>query len=91
MQFSVNISIVRFMRFVMLDQTPQNTEAVMAVLREAISEFHMPIKQIAIRTGISVSAVQNIASGKTAWPRPGTFGALCHILRLELSLRKIGK
>lgn len=74
----------------MIDLKPQHTDVVMAVLREAIREFHMPIKQIAIRTGISASAVQNIASGKTAWPRPGTFGALCHILRLELSLRKTG-
>ena len=67
---------------------PHGPDHVMDVLREAIVDSHMTQKQMAIRAGLSLSAVQGIASGRTRWPRPTTFVTLCLLLNLELTLRR---
>lgn len=69
-----------------MTEDSDDRERIMLVLSNAIFKFDGTYKQLAIRCGLSISTVSNIAQGKTKWPRHGTFFALCHVLNLELTL-----
>jgi transcriptional regulator with XRE-family HTH domain len=61
-------------------------DAIMAELRKAILVSDIPPKFLAIRAGVSSSAVYALANGKTQWPRHTTLFALLDVLGLHLTL-----
>lgn len=63
-------------------------EAVMNELRAALwAHGDMPL--LANRTGISVSCLNNLKTGKTRWPRDVTMFTIAPILGLELRLVRV--
>jgi DNA-binding Xre family transcriptional regulator len=64
----------------------EQTEQFMRVLRTAITHSDLTREMIVQRTGISLGAISRIKNGKTRWPRPATFEALCQVLGLQMTL-----
>ena len=59
----------------------------MSVVRDAMYDFG-DMTRLHYRTGVSLSALHAIRSGRTLWPRPHTLFSLMHVLGLELTIRK---
>lgn len=66
----------------------QTREEMMDVLIDAISNYPGTYKMLSARTGLSVSCINSIANGKTAWPRWNTFEILLQVLNLKLIISK---
>jgi hypothetical protein len=66
----------------------QTREELMDVVIQAISNYPGTYKMLSARTGLSVSCINSIANGKTAWPRWNTFEILLQVLNLKLIISK---
>lgn len=67
-----------------------SSEDVLDRLRAEIFEDGRPYKVLAAQMKISPSTLQNIASGKTMWPRPKTLFPLIQVLGLEINFTRAG-
>jgi len=63
-------------------------EAVIDTMREQIFHCGIPYRILAKNCGVSSATIQNIASGKTKWPRPTTLFPLLDVLNLQLIIRQ---
>lgn len=63
-------------------------EVVMKELRAALWD-HGDMALLAARTGISVSCLNNLKTGRTRWPRDVTMFTIAPILGLELRLVRV--
>lgn len=64
----------------------KDAEAAMTVIRNAVDGFNDDYL-LARRIGVSQSCIYYIRTGRTKWPRHGTFFALLAVLDLELVIR----
>lgn len=67
-------------------RTFTSAEAVLDKVREGIFIDGRPYHVIAVATGVSTTTVQNIARGKTQWPRHTTLFPLIAALGMQLSV-----
>lgn len=52
-------------------------------------ELHgVNVKNMAVLTGLSTSAIYRLRRGKTKWPRDTTFFCVTHLLGYEMQLTK---
>lgn len=65
-----------------------SAEQVIERVREAIFADGRPYKDIAKEIGVSKSTINNLASGRTRWPRPTTLFPVMLALGLELDVRE---
>lgn len=63
-------------------------EQVMDILVQTIAQSDIPIGHLAIRAGVSKSAIHGITSGRTKWPRHTTLFSLMDVLGLQLTITK---
>jgi transcriptional regulator with XRE-family HTH domain len=61
-------------------------EKLVEELREQIFRDGRTYKEIAFKTGVNASTVNNLASGKTRWPRPTTLFPLLATLGLSVQI-----
>jgi transcriptional regulator with XRE-family HTH domain len=57
-------------------------------VRQHIFRFDGTYKQLAEKTGVGPSTIQNLASAKTRWPRPTTLFPLLMTLGLSIQIVK---
>ena len=62
---------------------------IMNVIAERIYASGKTYQQIAKGVGVSPSTINNIASGKTRWPRPATLFGLLSYFGLTLTVEKL--
>lgn len=55
-------------------------------IRKQIFSSQIPYKELAVKCGVGPSTIQNLASGKTRWPRPTTLFPLLHALNVKLQI-----
>jgi transcriptional regulator with XRE-family HTH domain len=63
-------------------------ESMIDDVREVILRSGQTYSQLSISVGCSQSTINNLASGKTRWPRPTTLFPLLVALRIHLTLTK---
>lgn len=66
----------------------QTRDQMMDVIIDSISNYPGTYKMLSIRTGLSVSCINNLAMGKTKWPRWHTFEILIEVLNLKMILMR---
>ena len=64
------------------------TERTLDEIRSLIFSCGMTYKQLSTKSGVSVSAIGNLATGKTSWPRPSTFNPLLEYFGYSLTLTR---
>jgi len=67
-----------------------SAEAMIEEVRNEIFRDGETRKAIALRTGVATSTINNIATGKTRWPRHTTLFPLLNALNMELRMVKKG-
>lgn len=65
-----------------------SAEKMIEEVRQQIFKFKGTYKDIATATGVNPSTIQNLARGKTRWPRPTTLFPLLITLGLKVQLVK---
>lgn len=65
----------------------QSREEIMNVFRDALYAFG-DMKALASRTGLSVTCLSNIRSGRTKWPRWITLEILMLILNIRMTVKQ---
>jgi hypothetical protein len=65
-----------------------SAEKMIEELRNQIFEFKGTYKELAHKTGVNPSTIQNLATSKTRWPRPTTLFPLLMTLGLSIQLVK---
>jgi predicted XRE-type DNA-binding protein len=69
-------------------RTYTTAESIIESVREIIHADKRPQREIAHAVGVSTSTINNLASGKTRWPRPTTLFPLLVQLGFSLALRR---
>ena len=64
------------------------TERTLDEIRVLIFACGMTYKQLSTESGVSVSAIGHLATGKTSWPRPSTFNPLLEHFGYTLTLTR---
>ena len=65
----------------------QSREEIMAVFQDALHDFG-DMKMLSVRCGISRSALDNIRSGRTKWPRLVTLETLMVVLHIRMLVQR---
>jgi transcriptional regulator with XRE-family HTH domain len=68
-----------------------SAERMIEEVRKDIFASGEKYKNLAEKVGVSASTINNLASGKTRWPRPTTLFPLLNALGLELKMVKKGR
>lgn len=68
-----------------------SAERLVEEVREHIFKFKGTYQHLADKVGVNHSTINNIASGKTRWPRPTTLFPLLEALGLSIRLIQKGK
>lgn len=66
-----------------------SAERMIEEVRQNIFKFDGTYKELAFKTGVNPSTIQNLATSKTRWPRPTTLFPL--LSSLGLSIQLVGK
>lgn len=61
-------------------KTYTSSEAMIEEMRVLIHGVGIPQRELAAKVGVSASTINNLASGKTRWPRPTTLFPLLQSL-----------
>ena len=72
-------------------RTFTSAERLIEEVRKDIFASGEKYRVLAGQVGVSASTINNLASGKTRWPRPTTLFPLLGALGLELKLTKKGR
>lgn len=67
-------------------RTFTSAEAMLEQVRVIVHKDGRPQKAIAREVGVSPSTINNLASGKTRWPRPTTLFPLLRAMNMEIQL-----